>query len=194
MKRILVIQGHPDFHTSHLGHGLANAYVQGAGAAGHEVQQIAVAKLDFSMVRSQKEWAEEQPPQDIQAAQEAIGWAEHIVIFYPLWLGTMPAIMKAFLEQVMRPGFALDDAGERGTPKKRLHGKSARVVITMGMPAVAYRWFFRAHSLKSLERNILKFVGIKPVRETLIGMVENASAKQRARWMKSLQNLGARAA
>ena len=39
----------------------------------------------------------------------------------------------------------------------------------MGMPALVYRWYFRAHSVKSLERNILGFVGIAPVHETLIG-------------------------
>ena len=42
----------------------------------------------------------------MQKAQRAIASAEHIVIFFPLWLGTMPALLKAFLEQVLRPGFA----------------------------------------------------------------------------------------
>ena len=39
----------------------------------------------------------------------------------------------------------------------------------MGMPVLAYRWWFGAHSLKSLERNILKFAGIRPVKESLFG-------------------------
>ncbi len=61
----------------------------------------------------------------------------------------------------------------------------------MGMPALAYRWYFRAHSLKSLERNILKFAGIAPIRETLFGMVENADEKRRARWLDKMRALGA---
>lgn len=40
-------------------------------------------------------------------AQDGIGWAEHIVFFFPLWLGDMPASLKGFLEQVARPGFAI---------------------------------------------------------------------------------------
>ncbi len=43
----------------------------------------------------------------------------------------------------------------------------------MGMPALVYRWYFRAHSVRSLERNILGFVGIAPVNETLIGLTGN---------------------
>ena len=87
--------------------------------------------------------------------KQTIGGAEHLVIGYPLWLSTRPGLLKAFLEQVFRPGFALAkaDAGQMG--QKLLTGKSARIVVTMGMPAWVYRWYFRAHSLKSLERNIL---------------------------------------
>lgn len=56
----------------------------------------------------------------------------------------------------------------------------ARGVVTMGMPGWIYRWFFGAHSLKSLERNILSFVGIKPVRETIFGMVDAVTDAKRA--------------
>jgi hypothetical protein len=59
----------------------------------------------------------------------------------------------------------------------------------MGMPAMAYRLYFRAHSLKSLQRNILHFVGIKPVKESLIGMVE-ASPAARRKWLASMETLG----
>ena len=47
----------------------------------------------------------------------------------------------------------------------------------MGMPALVYRWYFRAHSVKSLERNILGMVGIAPVSETLIGTVGTMKAE-----------------
>ena len=57
------------------------------------------------------------------------------------------------------------------------------------MPAAAYRLFFRAHSLKSLERNILHFVGIKPVRESLVGMVEGSLAA-REMWLAKMEALG----
>ena len=116
--------------------------------------------------------------------------SDHLVIVYPLWLGTMPALLKGFLEQVFRYDFAFEPQ-PNGRFRKHLTGRSARVVVTMGMPVPAYRWWFGAHSLKSLERNILKFSGIRPVRESLFGMVENVSDATRRTWLERMQRLGA---
>ena len=77
--------------------------------------------------------------------------------------------------------------------RKGLTGRSARVVVTMGMPAMIYRHLYRAHSVKSLERNILGFVGLSPVRETLIGSVEAMSEQKRNEWFRRLSRLGATA-
>jgi putative NADPH-quinone reductase len=77
--------------------------------------------------------------------------------------------------------------------KKELGGKSAHVIVTMGMPAPVYRWYFRAHSLKSLERNVLKFCGIAPVRATIIGMVEAGGPERHRRWLEKVRALGRRA-
>jgi putative NADPH-quinone reductase len=66
-------------------------------------------------------------------------------------------------------------------------------VVTMGMPAVVYRFYFRAHSIKALERNILGFVGIAPIEETLIGLVESMDDKARAKWFDKLRELGRQA-
>lgn len=115
------------------------------------------------------------------------------MIFFPLWLGDMPALLKGFLEQVARPSFAF--GGEGGNPfaHKKLKGRSARVIVTMGMPALVYRWFFRAHSVKSLERNILEFVGIAPVDETLIGLVGAFTREAANKWLAKLRKLGRQA-
>ena len=101
----------------------------------------------------------------------------------------MPAVLKAFFEQVFRYGFAIDVADENAMPKKMLSGKSAWIVVTMGMPALIYRWYFGAHSLKSLERNILGLCGIKPVRESLIGMVDAKNDSKRIKWLDKMCEL-----
>lgn len=194
-RRVLLIQGHPDASEPHLCHALASAYATGAQEAGHLVRRIEVAALGFPLLASQKAWETGLLPASLQQAQEDIRWAEHLVLFFPLWLGDMPALLKGFLEQVARPGFAFTRE-EGGNPfgKKGLTGRSARVVVTMGMPALAYRWYFRAHSLKSLERNILGFVGISPVHETLIGLTGNMKAEDAGRWLMKLKRLGEKAA
>jgi putative NADPH-quinone reductase len=194
-KRILLIQGHPDNTQPHFCHALAQAYAQGAQAAGHEVRTLEVTAIDFPLLRAQHDWVTGSVPPALVPAQQDIQWAEHLVFFFPLWLGGMPALLKAFLEQVARPGFAFAyGEGAGGLPKKLLSGRSARVVVTMGMPALVYRWYFRAHSVKALERSILGFVGIGPVHETLVGMVEGMKDTQRQDWLRKLAALGRKGA
>ena len=60
----------------------------------------------------------------------------------------MPALLKGFLEQVARPNFAFAYV-DGGFPKKLLKGKSARVVVSMGMPAPFYSLVYRAHSRRA---------------------------------------------
>jgi putative NADPH-quinone reductase len=191
-KNILIIDGHPDRDRARLVHGLADAYRRAAEGAGHAVRSVALCDLDLPWLRSAAEF-EAAPPAAVAAQQENVRWADHLVLLYPLWLGSMPALLKAFLEQVLRPGFAFGAASGRGLPKKLLAGKSARVVVTMGMPAFFYRLYYRAHSLKSLERNILAFVGVAPVRATVLGNVAGASAKARAAWIAELEEHARRA-
>ena len=188
-RRIVVIQGHPDAAAKHYCHALADAYATAAAGAGHDVRLIDVAKIEFSWLHNKDEFEHGEPADAIRRAQESIIWANHLVIVYPLWLGMMPAVLKAFFEQVFRPGFS-HQASREGVPKRLLKGRSARIVVTMGMPAFAYRWFFGAHGLKALRRSVLWFCGIAPVHETLIGNVESPNAKVRTRGLQSMRDLG----
>jgi putative NADPH-quinone reductase len=187
MTRITIIDGHPDPARSHFVHALANAYAEGAETR-HEVMLVEVGALDFPLLRSPKAWLEDKPPPSIAAAQKAIHWAQHLVFVYPLWLGDVPALFKGFLEQVARPGFAIGKMG-KGFPEKLLEGRSARVIVTMGMPAAFYQLYFRAHSLKSLERNILGFAGIAPIRHSIVGSVDKGDAHRR-KWLQRVRELG----
>jgi putative NADPH-quinone reductase len=189
-KHIAIIQGHPDASVRHFGHALADEYAKGAEDGDHEVRCIEVASLSFPLLRTKEDFEKGIPPDSIKQAQETIGWADHLVILYPLWLGSMPALLKAFFEQLFRPGFAFEYGESGQLPKKLLTGKSARIVVTMGMPAFVYRWIFFAHSLKSLKRNTLWFCGIGPVKASIIGSIEGMTEKQRADWLDEMRGLG----
>jgi putative NADPH-quinone reductase len=187
-RRILIIDGHPDPDRGRFVHALADRYADGAAAGGHETRRLDIAAMGLGPLISRADWEDGEPSATILAAQEAIGWAEHIVILYPLWLGDMPALLKAFFEQVLRPGFAFRYR-EGGLPEKKLKGRTAHIVVTMGMPALLYRIFYGAHSLKSLERNILKFVGITPVRRSIVGNVEGDD-DIRGHWLNAIAACG----
>jgi putative NADPH-quinone reductase len=189
-RQILLIQGHPDSSAGHLCRALEQAYAEGAAQAGHALRRIDVASLDFPLLHSQHEWEHGALPPSLKQAQDDILWAQHLVLFFPLWLGDMPALLKGFLEQVARPAFAFGGEAMNPSAKKALAGRSARVVVTMGMPALVYRWYFRAHSIKSLERNILGYVGIAPVDETLVGMVGDMDRARADKCLARLEKLG----
>ena len=189
-RRILLLQGHPDHGTAHLCHALEDAYTQGAADGGHVTRRIDVGALDFPLLRSPQDWEHGTVPPSLADAQTAIAWAEHLVLLFPLWLGDMPALLKGFLEQVARPGFAFDRDRTNPFGRKRLGGRSARVIVTMGMPALVYRWLYRAHSVRSLERNILGFVGIAPIQETLVGGAGALTPERSARLLAQMRRLG----
>ena len=192
IRRITIIQGHPDATARHFCHALADAYADGVREAGGQVRIVDVARLDFPILRSQAAWEEGELPETLGPAQNAIGWAEHLLFVFPLWMGGMPALLSAFLEQVLRPGFASMPAEGPHLPKKLLTGRSARCLVTMGMPAAVYRYFFRAHALKSLERNVLGMSGIAPIHKTLVGSVAALGPEDRAKWLAKVRAIGQR--
>jgi putative NADPH-quinone reductase len=186
-KRILVLLGHPDGRPERFGHALATAYADAATAAGHVVRRINLADLDTPFLAGQWEF-ESPPPPHIVAVQENILWAEHVVLLFPLWLGATPAKLKALLEQVFRAGFGFV-VGPRGWTAK-LKGRSARLVVTMGMPAVAFRLMFGSHGLLALDKGVLRLAGLSPVRKSVIGGVEAIGSKARLRWLTKMRRLG----
>lgn len=187
--RIGILDGHPDEDPARFCHALANAYCDGAREAGQEVRLLRLADLDFPILLDRVSWEAPHACSDLAEAQDLVAWAEHLIIVHPLWLGTQPARLKALLEQMFRPGFAFK-AGRAMTG--RLTGRSARIIVTMGMPVPLYRWWFGAHGLKALKRNILAFVGIRPIRDTLIGNVEGLTPEERKSWLSVVKALGAR--
>jgi putative NADPH-quinone reductase len=192
-RQLLLIQGHPDPGGRHFCHALAQAYVKAAADAGHGVEIIDVAKLDFPLLRSRKD-QQQKPPDAIARAQSMLSEADHIVMIYPIWNGGAPALLKGFLEQTFRPTFSFPEA-KAGDPLgffayysqiKSMKGKTARVIVTMQMPAFVYRWFFRPHP----DTNTLRVSGMSPVVETLIGLVESPDARKRDRWLRKMGELG----
>jgi len=188
-RQVAIIQGHPDPAGNRLCHALADSYAEGAATAGHQVSRIEVALLDFPILRTQQDCETGQVPLSLVEARDAIVSGHHVTLLFPLWHGTMPALLKAFIEQVMRPGLALQYR-QHGFPKGLLSGRSARLVVTMGMPAMIYRWYFRAHGVRGLERSILGFAGIRPIRESLLGTVDAASDARRRHWLARMNQFG----
>lgn len=190
-SRILIVDGHPDAARERLCRQLSSAYAEGALEGGHEMRRIDLARIDFPWLETLEDYQNGTPPPAIAAAQGDIEWASHLVLAFPIWLGTAPALVKAFLEQALRPGFAREKPKQGETlGAKRMTGRSVRLLVTMGMPAIAYRLYFGGHGLKNLDGNVLKFTGFGPVRWTLVGNLENPNARRIQREIDAVRALG----
>jgi putative NADPH-quinone reductase len=166
------------------------AYVEGAKASGAEVQELYLGDIKFDPLATSSlaHLAEMEP--DLAAAQAAIKWAEHLVFVYPIWWGTIPALLKGFIERTFLPGFAVHFHEHSPLWDKLLKGRSARLIVTLNTPPWIYRWFLGQPGHKTMKKTILEFCGVRPVRITDIGPMRNASAERRKRWLKQVRALG----
>lgn len=189
-RKILIIDGHPDPKGSHFVHELADFYRQGAKEGGHAVRMLRVGELRFPLLHTVKAYLSGKVPESIRAAQKSIVWADHIVVLYPLWLGTLPARLKAFLEQVMRPGFGFVARAAGQRPKRLLTGRSARIIVTRGMPALFGEVDRSARSIRSIASDVLGLCGVRPVRTMVIGGPDTLTAAERDKAQFDMRRLG----
>lgn len=192
MSKIMVINGHPQTRT--FCEALTDAYRQGAEGAGHEVKTFPLATLKFDPILHNGYWAVQPLEPDLKNAYDALAACDHLVVIFPLWCGDMPALLKGFIERILQPDLIARENTEGAMNWSLFKDKSARIVMTMGMPVSIYRLWYGAHALKLLSNNILRFIGIKPVRHTLFGMVATSKPSVRERWLNDVRQLGSAAA
>jgi putative NADPH-quinone reductase len=188
MAKIAIIVGHP--RRGSYCEALGEAYAKGARAGGHEVTLIKLSELAFDPILHNG-FARDQPPEpDLAQAQSAIGAAGHTVWIWPLWLGYPPALLKGFLERILTDGFAFEKIDGPPFYKPLLTGRSARVIVTMQMPAWMFILMAGARAARTFSKQILGFVGMKPVRRTYFGMVEHVGDAKRRRWLDQVEAMG----
>ena len=192
VKRVCVINGHPHVDSGHLCHALSDAYVEGARDAGLEVTTVSVAQIQLECLLNPSDFEVASDSAGIRQAQEHIQSSDHLVIIFPLWLGTVPALLKAFLEQIARGGFLIGPTDKGSWPDQRMKGRSAHVIVTMGMPRLAYRLWFLNSGVSNLKRLVLGLSGIRPVRQTTIGGVGTLDERARKRWIERVREMGRR--
>lgn len=188
MKKILIINGHPDKESYNFA--LAEAYKKGALASGAEVKQINIRELDFNLNLQfgYRKRTELEP--DLLQAQKQIKWADHMVWIYPVWWGSVPALMKGFLDRILLPGFAYQKRKNSLWWDKLLVGKTARIINTLDQPDWFYRWFNGKPSHTAIKKLTLNFIGVKKVRITSIGPIRLSKQSFRENWLKKVEKLG----
>lgn len=182
-KKILIFLGHTDPET--MCGFLAEEYAAGAKAGGHTVRRINIGDMQFDPILHKGYKEIQELESDLKKAQDDIKWADHIMITYPNWWGSMPAKFKGFFDRALLPGFGFNFRD--GKLQKRLAGKTARVAVTMDiMPP-----FFRhTRTAITMRNSILRFCGVEPVRISEIGPVKNIPADKREEWGRRFYDYG----
>lgn len=190
MKKILIINGHPDPESYNAA--LTEAYKKGAVAAGAEVQQITIGELNFNpnLQYGYRKRTELEP--DLLMAWEKIQWADHLVWVYPVWWGSVPAIMKGFIDRLFLPGMTFKKREGSVWWDKYLIGKSARLISTMDQPNWYYWLIYRAPSYHAMKKLTMEFCGVKPVKVTAIGPIRLSKENFREKWLKRIELIAGR--
>lgn len=189
---ILIIIGHPDPES--YSSALAHAYTEGASGKKAQIRTLDLSQISFDPNLKYGYRKRTELEDDLKEAQELIRWANHLVIVYPTWWGTMPAILKGFFDRAFLPGFAYKY--REGSPlwDKLLTGRTAHLIVTMDTPSWFNRLFYWQAGHLVMKRNILQFCGIKPVRVTEISGVNASTEEQRKKWLEKVKGLGERLA
>src|SRR5688572_6113447 len=119
-KNILVLLGNTDKET-YSGE-IANRYEAAAKAAGHNLMRVNIGEMHFDPIlhKGYKEIQQLEP--DLLDLQDKFRAADHIVIIYPNWWNTMPAILKGLFDRFWIPGFAFNFDKQTKKLIKRLEG------------------------------------------------------------------------
>jgi len=192
MKKILVINGHPTENS--FCNALSNAYKSAASNAGNEIVLLNLYELTFNPNLQNGYSKKEDPERDIVFSQEKIKWAEHIVIIHPVWWGSVPALLKGFIDVTLLPGFAFKYRQTGIFWDRLLSGRSAHIIYTTDTPIWIYNYFFHAPSVNQVKKRILGFCGIKKVKVTAIGPIRKSTKEFREKWIEKVEQLGRKAA
>ncbi|QGQ20025.1 flavodoxin family protein [Cellulomonas sp. JZ18] len=191
--RVLVVLGHP--RTDSLCGAIAAEYARGARAAGAEVELLALGETVFDVASRDPATLRWQGPdqdleRDVHAAVASLRRADHVVLVFPQWWGTYPALLKGFVDRVFLAQLAFRHRGAGLGWDRLLTGRTARVVMTMDSPVWWDRLRYRSAAVHSLVHATLGFCGIRTVGVTRFARVRTSSEATRRRWLATAAALG----
>lgn len=186
-KNILVLLGNTDKET--YSGAIADRYENAAKIAGHNVIRVNIGEMHFDPIlhKGYKEIQQLEP--DLLDLQEKFRAADHVVIIYPNWWNTMPAILKGLFDRFWIPGFAFNFDKETKKLIKRLVGKTARVIIVAGTHSPFQTWWKFGDYTNEIQYGILEFAGLS-TKVTAYGPCERVDGVCRDKWLKEVEKMG----
>jgi putative NADPH-quinone reductase len=129
---------------------------------------------------------------DLLKLQEAIRNCDHLVIIYPNWWCTMPAILKGLFDRMWIPGFAFNFDKQTKKLIQRLKGKTGRTIVVAGTHSPLKTWWLFGDYTNEIQHGILGFSGINAAVCTF-GPSEKVSEAKKSQWLREVEALGRKA-
>ena len=187
--RISIILAHPD--SGSFNHAIAMTAATVLEAAGYDVSFHDLYKERFDPILYDEEISKDANfPLEISTHCREIAEADGIVVVHPNWWGQPPAILKGWVDRVIRPGVAYefleDDQGE-GIPKGLLKAKTAIVFNTSNTPTEREEKVFGDPLQRLWKDCIFQFCGVPGFHRRMFNIMVTSSREQRKKWLDEVE-------
>lgn len=194
--KTLIVYNHP--HEGSFCSAIREAVEKGLRNGGHECRIIHLDQDGFDPVMREKdlkafvmagrigEEGLEGIDPIILKYMKKLQWAEHIVMIFPIWWMTMPAMMKGFIDKVIFPGivYKMED-GEMISMLSKL--RQVTVITTMNTPQDIYKEVFGNSIEGSLIKGTFNKIGIHDIRWISLNMVKQSGDEKRWLWLDEIE-------
>lgn len=191
MKNVFIWVANPK--AASLSSALAESYAKGARAKGAEVRIMELSDMEFTPEFEGYTGRGKELAPDLKAWQEAITWADHVLIVYPYWWGAMPTKAKAVLDMALTPGFGFKYHQKGMGWDKLLAGRTGDAIITSDTPPWLDTLLYRKPGRRVIRNQVMDFVGIKVRKVVQFGSVKMAAPQKIAGWIARAERMGGRA-
>jgi NAD(P)H dehydrogenase (quinone) len=178
---VLIILAHPSRDS--LCGAIADSYAQGSGG-----EVVNIYDMNFDWSADPRNVDQKEPA--ILEMQDKISRAKHVAFIYPMWWGTAPSSLKAFIDLAFSPGFAFKYRAQEKMPLRLLKGRTARIFITMDAPKFWHWLAYRASGTSWLKWASLWFSGFKVLKTVEMNGVRSSNASRRGAWLSQAEKLG----
>lgn len=199
MSKIALVVGNP--FSASFSHALAESYRSGALESGsaEDIRVIDLAQAKFELspqqlngVRARGADQLDHLDAETQSMIATLEWADIITFIYPIWWGTYPTILKAFIDRTILSGVAFKYGQSPTNWSKLWRGKKARIILTQDAPGWWHKLVYRAPGENSLRWATLWYVGIKTLGVSRFTPVKTSTPRVREAWLARVHELGKR--
>lgn len=190
MKKILIINGHPFKYS--LSSAITERYFQGANRGSNEIKVLNISELKFDPILHKGYQEIQQLEPDLIKAQNDIAWADHLVVIFPIWWSSPPALFKGFIDRVFLPGFAFKYHPGKTFWDKLLKGRTSEIILTTDAPNWWNKWILNDPAINMIKKGVLEFSGFKVIRVTSLAEIKNQNHHSIERILNKIEKLGER--